>query len=71
MLSPTAPPAPSEPTEDVRERLLALLGAAPVEQDVLLRECGAPPEEALAALMELELAGRLSRLPDGRLARAS
>ena len=68
--SPAPASSPLEPAEDVRARLLALVGAAPVEQDVLLRECGAPPEEALAALMELELAGRLSRLPDGRLARS-
>ena len=67
----TSPPPPPEPSDDVRARLLSLLGATPVEQDVLLRECGAPTEAALAALMELELAGRLFRLPDGRLVRAS
>ena len=66
-----APSPPPEPSDGVRARLLSLLGATPVEQDVLLRECGAPPQEALAALMELELAGRITRLADGRLARVA
>ncbi len=67
----STPPAPLQPSPRLHERLLALLAATPVEPDVLLRECGAPPEEALAALMELELAGRLFRMPDGRLARSA
>ncbi len=71
----TAPPAPSsaaateEPPEKLHKKLLSLLGDAPVDQDTLLRECGAPPDLTLAALMELELAGKVVRTPDGRLER--
>ncbi len=70
----TAPPAADDaPATDapaaLPARLLALLGTTPVEQDILLRQVDATPEEALAALMELELAGELIRTPDGLLMR--
>jgi DNA processing protein len=64
-LSPGAPapasPAPAEP-------LLSLLGAAPVEIDLLARETARPLAEIMADLLELELAGRVVFLPGNRVA---
>jgi DNA processing protein len=44
------------------------LGAAPVEVDELIRQCGAPAEAVLTVLLELELAGRAQRHPGNRVA---
>jgi DNA processing protein len=51
----------------VRARLDELLGPAPVEADELIRQCQAEPAVVLAALLELELAGRLERHPGGKV----
>ena len=69
--SAKAAPPPPAPPDSLREKLLRLMGNGPVDQDVLLRQADAPPAEALAALMELELAGRITRAPDGRLSLAA
>jgi DNA processing protein len=52
---------PEVPLE-LRERLFALIGAAPVSVDDLVAETGAPTHLVVAALLELELAGRILRL---------
>jgi DNA processing protein len=44
-----------------RERLLAALGPAPVDMDELARTTGLPPRVVQATLLELALAGRLTR----------
>ncbi len=55
--------APSEPP------LLAALGDAPCGFDELVERTGMAPENLLAALLELELAGRLAPLPGNRYQR--
>ena len=47
--------------DDLRNRILALLGPAPVSIDDLIREAQAPTAAIMTVLLELELAGRLSR----------
>ena len=59
---------PPEILADARSRLVALLGPAPTAVDDLLRRCQLPPAAALAALLELEIAGRIETLPGQRVA---
>ena len=61
---PSARPAPAEPIQD---RLLAALGPSPLAVDELIRECDAPAPDVQAALLELELAGRIDRQPGNRV----
>ncbi len=67
-----APPAPGELGESdigtARDGLIELLGATPVTVDELIRRCQVSPAAATMALLELELAGRLERLPGNRVA---
>jgi DNA processing protein len=51
-----------EVPRELRERLFDLIGAAPVPVDDLIAETGAPARLVVAALLELELAGRIQRL---------
>jgi DNA processing protein len=51
-----------------RAALLALLGPEPVAVDDLVRRCQFSPAAAMAALLELELAGRVESLPGNRVA---
>lgn len=46
---------------DPLRRIADLLGAAPTAMDELLRDSGLPPAAVSAALLELELSGRLAR----------
>lgn len=55
-------------SEDVRDRLYSLLSSAPVTVDELVDECHVSHQEAATALLELELAGRVQRLPGNRVA---
>ncbi len=52
----------------VRVQIEEKLGPAPVEVDELVRQCGAPAAAVLTVLLELELAGRIERQPDNRVA---
>ncbi|MDE2005959.1 MAG: DNA-protecting protein DprA, partial [Rhodospirillales bacterium] len=61
------PPPQATPSE-AGARLLALLSPDPTKVDDLLRRCQLPPSAALAALLELELAGRIETLPGQRVA---
>ena len=65
----TQAPAPSQ-TElsRARERLIELLGSAPVGVDELIRRCQFSPAIVSLALLELELAGRLERHPGNQVA---
>ncbi|MGH7044753.1 MAG: DNA-processing protein DprA, partial [Acetobacteraceae bacterium] len=56
-----------EATAAARTRLVDLLGPAPTAVDDLLRRCQLSPAAALAALLELELAGRIETLPGQRV----
>jgi DNA processing protein len=49
--------------------LLAALGHDPVTFDALAARTGMPPDQLAARLLDLELAGRLQRLPGGLLQR--
>lgn len=60
-----------EPAGDSRERFVEALGAQPVEVDELVRRCQVTAAEAQILLLELELAGRIERLPGNRVALAS
>lgn len=65
----TADPAAIEVEADrIRAAVEEKLGAAPVEVDELVRQCGAPPAAVLTVLLELELAGRIERQPGNRVA---
>ncbi len=49
----------------VRERVAGLLSPSPCHRDELVRHTGAPARAVIAALVELELAGRAIIHPDG------
>ena len=74
---PTLPPADGAAAPDLdpaevaraRETLQDLLDPAPVAVDVLVRESGLHPAMLQAALLELELAGRLERHPGNRVSK--
>lgn len=53
------------------EQILELLNAHPIEQDELARLCGADSSQLSLALLELDLAGRITILPGGEVARLS
>lgn len=55
----------AEPGETDRDRIVSALGATPVEVDDIVRHTGLPPAVVYLVLLELDLAGRLSRHPSG------
>ncbi|MEX2643126.1 MAG: DNA-processing protein DprA [Acetobacterales bacterium] len=57
-----------DPDDRIRCSVLDALGPTPVTVDELIRECQISAPEVSAVLLELELAGRLDRLPGGRVA---
>jgi DNA processing protein len=59
---------PAEPADDDRARIASLLGPSPVSLDDLIRLSGLSPAVVRAALLEMELAGRLERQPGGLMA---
>lgn len=69
----TAPPAESAgiPSEGelltARERVTAKLGPTPVAVDEIVRQCQLPAAVVLTILLELELAGRLTRHPGNQV----
>jgi DNA processing protein len=54
-------------TDRVRKQIIELLGPAPVEVDELVRQSGASISAVLTVILELELAGRLTRYPGNRV----
>lgn len=52
----------------VRREIEAALGATPAAVDELVRQCQVSPAVVATILLELELAGRLERLPGNRVA---
>ena len=54
-----------EAVSDIRERIAGLLSPTPVSRDELARLTRAPARVVLAALVELELAGRCEIWPNG------
>ena len=72
----SVPPARSfQPTEvkaennipDLRRKIEAALGTTPAPVDELVRQCQVSPAVLATILLELELAGRLERLPGNRV----
>jgi DNA processing protein len=55
------PQAGGEPPDDQRQRIISLLGPAPVSVDDLVRLSQSSPATVRIVLLELELAGRLER----------
>ncbi len=71
------PPCVSEPVGQLddpselnraRSEVVGLLGPTPVKVDDLVRRCQLSPDAVMAALLELELAGRVETLPGNRFA---
>ena len=62
-------PAALEHDDSARARIEELLGPSPASVDDLVRLSGQPVRLVLLVLLELELAGRLERLPGNRIAR--
>ena len=54
-------------TPETRRKIEAALGSAPAGVDELLRQCQVSPAVLATVLLELELAGRLERLPGNRV----
>lgn len=63
--------AQPEPEGDLAARLFELLGPSAVDSDTLARDLGLSQPALAAALLELELAGRVERLAGGMVARAA
>jgi DNA processing protein len=55
-------------THSVRRQIESALGTAPAAVDELVRQCQVSAAVVASVLMELELAGRLERLPGNRVA---
>jgi len=55
-------------TPDLRRKIEAALGVTPAPIDELVRQCQVSPAVLATILLELELAGRLERLPGNRVA---
>lgn len=62
--------APGAELVELRLRLLDLLGPSPAEEDSVIRDLGVSPAHLAPALLDLELEGRVIRLPGGRIALA-
>ncbi len=58
---------PDEPAAGERERIVEALGAAPISMDDLVAHAGSSLGSAHLAILELDLAGRIERHPDGRI----
>ena len=64
---PVASVAPPPRSETLAERVVRALGPEPLAVDELIRECDAASPDVQAALLELELAGRVDRQPGNRV----
>lgn len=62
---PCAAETAGREADAIREQVAALLSPSPVSQDEIARQTGAPVGAVLAALVELELAGRAEISPGG------
>ena len=58
-------PLADSPSQNDRERIVSALGATPVEIDDIVRHTGVGPQTVYLVLLELDLAGRLTRHPAG------
>ncbi|MFM2128637.1 MAG: DNA-protecting protein DprA, partial [Pseudomonadota bacterium] len=67
---PAANKGGEEVPEATRNIISNLLGPAPTGLDEIVRQSGFPPREVALVLLELELAGRLTRHPGGQVSLA-
>lgn len=58
---------PDKEVDSARSRVLEKLGASPVPVDEIVRQCQLAPSVVLTVLLELELAGRLTRHPGNQV----
>lgn len=70
---PTPGPLPERPRDSggpvhLEARILSRLGPSPIGENELIRDLGVPASTASAAILSLELQGRVNRLAGGRLA---
>lgn len=61
------PPPPGDADDELRALVADLLGPTPVSVDEIIRQSGGHPGAVGAALLELEIAGRLTRHAGGRV----
>ena len=61
--------AGSATAEHICEQIIEFIGSSPTDIDELVRECHCSGPAMMAALLELELAGRVLRLPGNRVCR--
>lgn len=71
-VAPARPPLPlphrgATQAGDLQARVLAQLSPNPVEEDALIRDLGIPPSILSPVLVQLELAGKLTRMAGGRI----
>lgn len=52
----------------VEKRILSLLGPSPTDENMLIRDLGLTSAAVSAALLNLELAGKVIRVPGGKIA---
>lgn len=65
----TEPNPPPLGADEPPDPVLSALGHDPVDLDTLAQRCGLTPEALYAILLDMELDGRISRLPGGRYQR--
>jgi len=65
---PVNAPRPPLPDGGVEALVLERLSVTPLDEDQLIRDTGQPPREIAQALAVLEMAGRITRSPGGRVA---
>ncbi len=66
---PAPPPTPAPtPAGDLATRVLSLLGPSPVPEDILIRQTGLPSQAVLSALVDLEIAQKITRSEGGTVA---
>jgi DNA processing protein len=64
--APAVPPGREDPAQ--AERILELLGPSPTAIDALVRQSHLPASQVMAALLMLEVAGRVEMLPGNMVA---
>ncbi|HWU01581.1 MAG TPA: DNA-processing protein DprA [Novosphingobium sp.] len=70
-VAPARAAVPAAPTaQALPDRIVALLGVAPVAVDEILRQCGASADAVQQALVDLELDGLVVRHAGGRIGRS-
>lgn len=66
---PVPPARPLADAAALHGRILARLGPSPTAEDMLIRDLAMPPATMAAALLTLELDGRIHRAPGGLISR--